>query len=76
VRTTIDLPNALYRKIKATAALRGTSMKQLIIQAVEAEVATSKPRPDQPRRVRLPITRSWKGPKLNLSGFDFDELSG
>ena len=38
MRTTVDLPEALFRKTKATAALRGFTMKELIVQALEKEV--------------------------------------
>ena len=76
MRTTIDLPDALYRKAKATAALRGTSMKQLIVRAVDADLNVSMSVSGKPRRVKLPVIRSWKGRKLDLSGFDFDELLG
>ena len=59
---------------KAVAALRGSSMKDLIINAVEREV--SRPAPAKAKRIQLPIIRSWKGPKLDLTGFDFDDLLG
>ena len=77
MRTTIDMPDGLYRKTKAVAALRGTSMKELIIHAVDHEVnhretAESKKR----RKADLPIIKSWKGPKLDLTNFDFDDLLG
>jgi hypothetical protein len=74
MRTTIDLPDTLFRKTKAMAALRGSSMKDLIIHAVEREV--SQPLPPKTGRVKLPIIKSWKGPKLDLTDFDFDELLG
>ena len=76
MRTTIDLPDALYRKTKAAAALRGTSMKRLIVRAVEADLNASPSGSGKSRRVKLPIVRFWKGRKLDLSGFDFDELLG
>ena len=75
MRTTIDLPDPLFRKTKAMAALRGSSMKELIIHAVEREV-TGSPLSSKRKRVKLPIIRSWKGRKLDLTGFDFDELLG
>jgi len=75
MRTTIDMPDALFRKTKAVAALRGSSMKELIIHAVEREVTAIVP-PAKRKRVKLPIIRSWKGRKLDLTGFDFDELLG
>ena len=75
MRTTIDMPDALYRKTKATAALRGSSVKDLIIQAVEHELTGSGSKAKR-KRVKLPLIRSWKGPKLDLTNFDFDELLG
>ena len=74
MRTTIDMPDVLFRKTKAVAALRGSSMKDLIINAVEREV--SRPAPAKTKRIQLPIIKSWKGPKLDLTGFDFDDLLG
>jgi hypothetical protein len=75
MRTTIDMPDVLFRKTKAVAALRGSSMKELIIQAVEREVTAHSPAAKR-KRVKLPLIRSWTGRKLDLTGFDFDELLG
>ena len=76
MRTTIDIPDALYRKTKATAALRGVSMKELVARAIEREVSEAVPAKGKPHHVKLPIIRDWKGPKLDLSNFDFDDLLG
>jgi hypothetical protein len=35
MRTTVDLPEALLRQLKAQAALEGTSLKQLVLTLVE-----------------------------------------
>ena len=35
MRTTLELPDMLFRKVKAEAALRGTSMKDLIVEIIE-----------------------------------------
>jgi len=66
MRTTIDMPDALFRKTKAVAALHGSSMKDLIIDAVEREVTTIAP-PGKRKRLKLPPIRSWKGQKLDLT---------
>jgi hypothetical protein len=75
MRTTIDLPDALFRKTKATAALRGSSMKELIVRAVEREVSQP-PARAKTKPAKLPVIRSWRGPKLDLTHFDFDDLLG
>ena len=76
MRTTVDLPDPLFRRTKAVAALRGSSMKDLIVRAIEREVAGAAAAPPKRKRVKLPIISSWKGRKLDLTGFDFDELLG
>jgi len=38
VKTTLELPDDLLRRTKALAALRGVSMRDLIAQALEAEL--------------------------------------
>jgi hypothetical protein len=35
MKTTVDLPDPLFRRAKATAAVQGISLKSLITQAVE-----------------------------------------
>ena len=73
MRTTIDLPDALFRKTKATAAMRGSSMKDLIVRAVEREVGHA-PARAKTKRAKLPVIHLSGGRKLDLSGFDFDDL--
>jgi hypothetical protein len=73
MRTTIDLPDALFRKTKATAAMRGSSMKELIVRAVEREISQA-PARAKPKRTKLPVIHLSSGRKLDLSGFDFDDL--
>ncbi len=73
MRTTIDLPDALFRKTKATAAMRGSSMKDLIVRAVEREVSQAPARAKK-TRAKLPVIHLSGGRKLDLSGFDFDDL--
>jgi ribosomal protein L12E/L44/L45/RPP1/RPP2 len=38
VKTTIEMPDDLFRKAKAVAALRGQSMKDLITQLLQREI--------------------------------------
>lgn len=45
MRTTIDLPQDLLRQAKATAALRGVSLKDLITEFVSKGLSEAKPEP-------------------------------
>ncbi len=38
MKTTIDLPDELFRRAKAVAALRGESLRQLITESLEKEL--------------------------------------
>ncbi len=63
MRTTIDLPEPMFRRLKSTAALRGTSMKNLIVAALERELHDELPVPvDEP----FPVVRSSKPGSLQL----------
>jgi hypothetical protein len=73
IRTTVDLPDTLFRKTKATAALRGSTMKELIVRAIEKEVAERSSAQKTVPRVTLPLHLK-SGRKLDLTNFDFDDL--
>jgi len=45
MRTTIDLPDSLFREAKATAASRGLKLKDLVISALQ--VAIQNPEPEK-----------------------------
>ena len=64
VRTTIDIPAPLYRKLKQQAAAQGQSVRQLVVAGVES-VLQQRTRPRK-RRLHLPVIVS-KGPKVNVS---------
>lgn len=43
MKTTIELPDALFRRAKARAAERGLSLKELFTEALQAELLTDAP---------------------------------
>ena len=72
VRTKIDLPELLFRELKAVAARRGTSLKNVIQNAVEAELrkVESKVR----RRITFPLLPSTEPGTLMLKNADIEDL--
>ncbi len=64
VRTTVDIPALLYRKLKERAAARGRSVRELILAGVKTVLVEGQ-RP-RPQRVRFPLIVS-KGPKVNVT---------
>ncbi|MCS4510246.1 hypothetical protein [Xylophilus ampelinus] len=54
MRTTLDLPDPLFRMLKARAALDGTSLKDLVIRLVQRGL--SEPTPAEPtERAPFPV---------------------
>ena len=45
MRTTIDLPDELFRRTKASAALRGESMKEFVARALQDQLDREMPDP-------------------------------
>lgn len=75
MRTTIDLPDELYRSVRARAALKGVSMRELFIEALEATTKGGEHKVGRrPRKNRFPLIHLKHTRVLDLSGFDFDDL--
>jgi hypothetical protein len=74
MRTTIDMPDALFRRTKAIAAARGVTLKQIIVNAVEHEINQPRPAGRLRRAPKLPLIHLEPGRTLDLTGFDFDDL--
>ncbi|MBV8207319.1 MAG: hypothetical protein JO041_11045 [Acidobacteria bacterium] len=64
VRTTIDIPAPLYRRLKQQAAARGSSVRQLVLASIKGVLREQRaPR----KRVRFPLINS-QGPKVEVTG--------
>ena len=75
MRTTIDLPDILFRRTKAVAALRGSSMKDLIVRAIERELVAKSGNQAKPsQHAKFPVVHLRSGREIDLAGFDFDDL--
>lgn len=73
MRTTIDLPDPLFRRMKEVAAQRGSTIKELVEHAVEQELATA-PAPQKKHRVKLPLIRGAGSVLRSLSREEIDEF--
>jgi hypothetical protein len=70
VRTTVDIPGPLYRKLKAQAAASGRSVRELLLAGIKS-VLLKDQRP-RPKKVQFPLIVSH-GPKVNLTN---DQIYG
>jgi hypothetical protein len=64
MRTTVDIPDPTYRKLKSKAAAEGNSVKKLILQSVEKELKANGPKRG---RIKLPVVRSRRPGSLRLT---------
>jgi hypothetical protein len=64
VRTTVDIPAPLYRKLKEQAAARGHSVRELVLTGVRTVLLQGQ-RP-RPKKVRFPLIDS-EGPKVDVT---------
>jgi hypothetical protein len=64
IRTTVDIPAPLYRKLKEQAAAQGNSVRALVLAGVKSVLLQGR-RP-RPKRVHFPLIVS-QGPKVDLT---------
>lgn len=71
IRTTVDIPVVVYRKLKAKAAAQGCSVRELVLRGIQAALLKGKAPPR--RRVKFPLIVS-KGPKVELTNEQIYDL--
>jgi hypothetical protein len=69
MRTTVDIPDAVYRRLKSRAAREGTSVRKLIIRGIEVIVE-----PKARGRIMLPLVASDEPGTLDLDNDKIYEL--
>jgi hypothetical protein len=74
VRTVINLPESVYRLSQQIARKQGFSVEELIVRALERELAVEPAAPQNPKPLRLPLIASKRPGSLDLADFDFDDL--
>ena len=68
MRTTIDVPDHLLRRAKATASLNGKTLKAFVTEALEAKVAEDGERAARPKRAQFPLVPSMAPGSVHLDG--------
>jgi hypothetical protein len=72
VKTTVDIPDPLYRELKSKAAREKRSVKELILRGIEAVLRSHTKK--RGRRVTLPLIRSKNPGTLNIDNARIYEL--
>jgi hypothetical protein len=74
MRTTVDIPDAVYRELKSRAAAEGGTVKQLLLRG--AETVLREPVKEKVRRLRVPILNKGKPGSLKIDNEKIYDLIG
>jgi hypothetical protein len=66
MRTTVDIPDTVYRELKVYAATQGTTIREIILEGVADRLRSGKPKSEQSSRPRFPVIRSKHPGSLQL----------
>jgi metal-responsive CopG/Arc/MetJ family transcriptional regulator len=72
MRTTIDLPDPLFRELEAIAARRGTSLRTVIRKAVEEQIRKTERKTS--RRLKFPLLSADEPGTLKLTNAEIADL--
>jgi hypothetical protein len=73
MRTTIDIPEAIFRRAKALAAIEGKSLKTFVLEAITRELRERTDQKGRSRRVKIPLVRSKRPGSLYITGDTISE---
>ena len=72
MRTTVDIPDGIFKKMKAVASIQGVSIKSYIVRALTTELKKSSHK-RKGGRVAFPLVKSSSPGTRRLTG---DEIAG
>lgn len=71
MRTTIDIPDSLYKELESKAAIEGSSVKMVILRSVEQILAKSATRR---KRIKLPLIHGKETRRINPTNAEIEDL--
>ena len=71
MRTTVDLPDPLFRQVKSMAALRGSTLKEFIQDALQHAILNQTK--GREHTVKLPLIRSKHRGALSLTNAEIEK---
>lgn len=66
MRTSLDIPDPIYREMRVRAASEGTTLREFILDGVAMRLRRGKATPSQSGRPRFPVIRSKNPGSLKL----------
>jgi hypothetical protein len=74
MRTTIDIPDETYRKLKVMAAVEGQTLRQIVLRALQGEIEQSDAEPV--RRLSEPMLKSDASGSIWIDAEQSDDIIG
>jgi hypothetical protein len=74
MRTTLDIPDDVYRRLKVKAATEGETVRKIALRAILREIDDSAPRPV--RRLTGPILKSHAPGSIRIDNERIYDLIG
>ena len=71
MRTTVDIPDEMFRKVKVMAAEQGATVRELVLEGLEMVMRTRKAAPMESREIPLAEPGT-----LEVGQESYDELIG
>lgn len=66
MRTTVDIPDPLYREMRVRAATEGTTLRELILDGIAIKLGSGNAVAREGNRPRFPVIRSQNPGSLKL----------
>jgi hypothetical protein len=77
MRTTIDIPDMMFREMKSLAARSGKSLRSFVVRAIEKEVARTRQAAARRYHVKLPLLKSKHPGKIkSMTNVEIEDLLG
>jgi hypothetical protein len=72
MRTTVDIPDEVYRRLKVKAAVEGQTIREIAVRAIVREI--EQPAAQPVRRLRFPILKSHAPGSLRIDNEQIYDL--
>jgi hypothetical protein len=72
MRTTVDIPDEIYRDLKIKAAQEGEPVRQIVLRGIQRELEGTVEKPA--RKLQLPLIRSTRKDKLVIDSEKIYEI--
>jgi len=74
MRTTLDIPDPKYRRLKTKAAQEGVSVRQIVLRSIDKELGGEDPK--KAKRLTQPILKSFAPGSIRLDNEQIYDLIG